>query len=248
LISSIPNRHSDDALAGIMATPQLRPIDPTHEDVFAERYYSLLKWASQLTGGNAALAQDLVHDAYVQFVLARPDLHRIQSLDRYLYGMLRNLQISYLRRAARTQSSSLLAVEYDSAELSLKHGSRRDELRVLEELWQACEYACARKETSRAGSVMILRFFHGYYPAEIAAITSSSKAAVSESLRAAREETIRYLRNPSSLSCIARGQSDSFAARPFCIGHRRHFARSPKRYLLYQQWRVHSARPITPYV
>jgi len=32
---------------------------------------------------------------------------------------------------------------------------------LREELWQACEYACARKETSRAGSVMILRFFHG---------------------------------------------------------------------------------------
>ena len=80
-----------------MATPQLRPIN--HEDVFAERYYSLLKWASQLAGGNAALAQDLVHDGYVQFVLARPDLGKIQNLDRYLYGMLRNLHISYIRRA-----------------------------------------------------------------------------------------------------------------------------------------------------
>jgi DNA-directed RNA polymerase specialized sigma24 family protein len=127
--------------------------------VFAERYYSLLKWPSQLAGGNAALAQDLILDGYVQFVLARPDLRKIQNLDRYLYGMLRNLHISYIRRATRTQSSSLLAVEYDPAELSLKHGGRQDELR--EELWQACEYACARKETSRAGSVMILRFYHG---------------------------------------------------------------------------------------
>ena len=79
-------------------------------------------------------------------MLARPDLRKIQSLDRYLYGMLRNLQISYVRRATRTQSSSLLAVEYDSGELSLKHGRRQDELHVLEELWQACEYACARKQ------------------------------------------------------------------------------------------------------
>ena len=52
------------------------------------------------TGGwAAALAQDLVHDAYVQFVLARPDLLKIQNLDRYLYGMLRNLEISYSKRS-----------------------------------------------------------------------------------------------------------------------------------------------------
>ena len=157
MISCAPNRHSDEALTEILATPQLRPIN--HEDVFAERYYLLLKWASQLAGGSAALAQDLIHDGYVQFVLARPDLRKIQNLDRYLYGMLRNLHVSYIRRATRIQSSSLLAVEYDPAELSLKHDGRQDELR--EELWQACEYACARKETSRAGSVMILRFYHG---------------------------------------------------------------------------------------
>jgi RNA polymerase sigma factor (sigma-70 family) len=198
-----------------MATPQLRPVDSLHEEVFAHRYDSLLKWAGQLTGGDGALAEDLVHDAYVQFVLARPDLHKIQSIDRYLYGMLRNLHISYMRRATRTKTSSLLAVEYDSADLSLKHAGQQDQLRVLEQLWQACEYACARKETSRAGSVMILRFFHGYYPGEIAAIASSSKAALSESLRAAREEIIQYLRAPRSLSCIAGGRVSPLPRRCF---------------------------------
>ena len=38
------------------------------------------------------------------------------------------------------------------------------------ELRQVCQYACDRKETSRAGSVLILRFLHGYYPREIAQI------------------------------------------------------------------------------
>jgi hypothetical protein len=106
-------------------------------------------------------------------------------------------------------------VEYDSADLSLKHVSEQDQLRVIEELWHACEYACARKETSRAGGVMILRFFHGYYPGEIGAITSSSKAAVSESLRAAREEAIRYLRSPQSLRCIGAGKVHRLARGDF---------------------------------
>jgi hypothetical protein len=66
-----------------MATPHLSPVGLKHEEMFADRYCSLLQWARQVTGGDIALAQDLVHDAYVQFVLARPDLGNIQSLDRY---------------------------------------------------------------------------------------------------------------------------------------------------------------------
>ncbi|HKD08835.1 MAG TPA: RNA polymerase sigma factor [Bryobacteraceae bacterium] len=188
-----------------MATPHFRPVDLKHEDVFAQRYGSLLRWARQLTNGNIALAQDLVHDAYVHFVLVRPDLSEIQSWDRYLYGMLRNLNISHLRRATRTPALSLAAVEYDSAEISLRQ-SPQGQMQVVEQLWQACEYACTRKETSRAGSVIILRFFHGYYPGEIAAITRNSSAAVSESLRAIREETVQYLRSAGALTCIAAGR------------------------------------------
>lgn len=186
-----------------MATSQLRPVDLKHEEVFADRYRSLLQRACQLTSGDIPVAQDLVHDAYVQFVLGRPNLGEIQSVDRYLYGILRNLYVSHLRRANRAPAISLAAVEYDSAEISLKQGQQSQ---FVEQLWQACEYACARKETSRAGSVIILRFFHGYYPAEIAAISHSSKAAVSESLRAAREEIVQYLQTSGVLTCIAAGR------------------------------------------
>jgi DNA-directed RNA polymerase specialized sigma24 family protein len=92
-----------------MATLQLETVHVKHQDVFAERYYSLLRWACRVAGGDATLAQDLVHDGYVQFLLARPDLRKIQSVDRYLYGMLQNLHISYLRRASRTQVKPLVA-------------------------------------------------------------------------------------------------------------------------------------------
>ena len=183
-----------------MGSPQPSPRLLNHERLFADRYPLLVRWAKQLTGGDKALADDLVHDSYLQFVFARPDLTRIESLDRYLYGMLRNLYVSHLRRGSRMPENALSVVDYDSAEISLKYADARERQRVRDELWQACEYVCARKEISRSGSIMILRFFHGYYPAEIALITGNSKAAVSENLRAARDEIHEYLRRPQRLA------------------------------------------------
>ncbi len=183
-----------------MGSPQPSPRLLNHERLFADRYPLLVRWANQVTGGDKALADDLVHDSYVQFVFARPDLTRIESLDRYLYGMLRNLYVSHLRRGSRMPENALSVVDYDSAEISLKYADERERQRVRDEVWQACEYVCARKEISRSGSIMILRFFHGYYPAEIALITGNSKAAVSENLRAARDEVHEYLRRPRRLA------------------------------------------------
>ena len=67
-------------------------------------------------------------------MLARPDLRGIESLDRHLYGMLRNLYVSHLRRATRAPAVSLTAVEYDSAEIGLRQ-AREDRSRIVEELW-----------------------------------------------------------------------------------------------------------------
>jgi len=54
------------------------------------------------------------------------------------------------------------------AETGLRTIDPRDQIQVHDELRRVYQYACARKETSKAGSVLILRFFHGYYPSEIA--------------------------------------------------------------------------------
>jgi len=50
-----------------------------------------------------------------------------------------------------------------------------------------------------AASVLILRFFHGYYPSEIAKILRSSSRAVSLRLRIARREAKTSLSNPENL-------------------------------------------------
>ncbi|HWS86104.1 MAG TPA: RNA polymerase sigma factor [Pyrinomonadaceae bacterium] len=174
----------------------------SHEEVFLARYGPLRAWALRLTGGDAGRAEDLVHDAFVQFTFARPDLARIQNLEGYLYQMLRNLNISQMRRAGRRRGDEPAVFEYDSAEFVLRAADPRDLIRVQDDLRQVCHYACVRKESSKAGSVLILRFMHGYYPVEIARFTGSTREAVEERLRVARGEARQYLKDPESLRFI----------------------------------------------
>ena len=75
----------------------LRPrarANTNHEALFIERYQRLLNSALQLTDGNREWAEDIVHDAFIQFSFSRPDINAIENLDGYLYGMLRKLHLS----------------------------------------------------------------------------------------------------------------------------------------------------------
>lgn len=178
---------------------KIAPDSEAHEDVFLGRYTRLRAWAIQLTEGDRERAEDLVHSAYIQFTLTRPDLNAIVNLDGYFYRMLRNLYLSEVRRSLRQQHRALSIIDYDSAEIGLRAADPRQHIRLQDELRQVCQYACARKETSKAGSVLILRFLHGYYPREIAQVMRSTREAVEERLRVARSEASQYLTNPDSL-------------------------------------------------
>src|SRR5919206_459856 len=186
----------------------------SHEEVFLARYGPLRAWALRLTEGDAERAEDLVHDAFVQFTFARPDLARVQNLDGYLYQMLRNLNISQVRRAGRRRGDEPAVFEYDSAEFVLRGTDPRAAIRVQDDLRQVCHYACVRKESSKAGSVLILRFMHGYYPVEIARFTGSTREAVEERLRVARSEARQYLKDPESLRFINKERGRGLTAAP----------------------------------
>ena len=177
-------------------------IAESHEDLFVQRYNRLVGMALQLTGHDREQAEDLVHEAFVEFTLSRPDLDSINNLEGYLYGMLRNLHLSQVRRAARRHTQSLSLLDYDSAEIGLRSSDPRDRIRAKDELRDVCSYACLRKETSKAGSVLLLRFFHGYYPVEIAQVLRSPRRAVDDWLRIARREAKLYLENPRRLNPI----------------------------------------------
>jgi RNA polymerase sigma factor (sigma-70 family) len=170
-----------------------------HEELFLERYKRLRACALQLTENDRGQAEDLLHDTYIQFTLTRPDLNAIGNLSAYLYTMMRNLHVSQLRRSLRRQHRTLSIVDYDSVELGLRAADPNEQLEFQDALRQICQYACMRKQTSKAGSVLILRFLHSYYPREIAQVMRSTRQAVEERLRIARNEARQYLQDPKSL-------------------------------------------------
>jgi DNA-directed RNA polymerase specialized sigma24 family protein len=172
---------------------------PSHEELFIRHYEQLLGWAIQLTGRNRQQAEDLVHDVFVQFALLQPPLEGIENLEGYLFASMRNLLRSQMRRDARRTTARLSLVDYDSAEIGLRAVDPRADLGVRDELALICHYACVRKETSKAGSALILRYFLGYYPGEIALILRSSRQAVADLLGAARREARLYLDQPQRL-------------------------------------------------
>jgi len=192
-----------------MKMPRPKAISPStsHEEAFAQRYRWLMGWALRLTNGDREHAEDLVHDTFVQFMINRPDLGAIEAnIDGYFYAMLRNMHVSQARRALRIRETAfpiadILSIsETASVQTELRMVGQR--IQVQDELCRICQYASIRKNSSKVGSVVILRFFHGYYPNEISAVARSSRAGVDKMLQRARSEARLYLKDPNSLSFL----------------------------------------------
>ena len=180
---------------------------PSREELFLERYHRLLDCALKLTNQQRAAAEDLVHDAFIQFMLCRAD--RIGNIDGYLYGMLRYMRLSQLRRSAQqVNKMNLRIADYDSAEDGLAAVLRAEShavdsrIRIHDELRRICQYTCVRKETSKSASVLILRFFLGYFPREIAQILRFQNQAVHNLLMIARREVKLFLNTPEQVKFI----------------------------------------------
>ena len=168
--------------------------DEKREQLFTERYESLLRWAMRLTNGQQDAAEDLVQDTFVQWVLARTRLEEIENVEGYLRRMLRNMHVSRMSRSAQHLHESALSVaDYDSYRMGWTAVEPARRMQAAEELHQICTYACSRKESSKAGSVLILRFFHNYFPTEIVRILNSSRNCVDQWQRVARREAKLFM-------------------------------------------------------
>jgi RNA polymerase sigma factor (sigma-70 family) len=178
-----------------------KPVD-YHEAVFLSRYDQLYTWARQLAKGNHAEAEDLVQDTFIDFIHSRPDLSAVQNLDAFLYTILRNIHRSQLQRHLRRRNLLLLVIDYDSANLGLHAAAPVRLLEVREPLHRVCQFACERKNSSKAGSLLILRFFHGYYPAEIVHITHWDRATVDARLTHVRREARIYIESGDPLRAV----------------------------------------------
>ena len=174
-----------------------------HEEMFLQRYERLFGWALSLTGGQRSGAEDMVHDAYVRFVVSCPDLATIKNLDGYLRCILMYLYLAQKRRAAKTQDLFSEIADYDSATIGVRALDLQIRLQAQEDLLQICQYACVRKETSRAGSIFILRFFHDYSSNEAMRVLRSSSDKVDAWLWIARHEARLCLKDRRELKFMA---------------------------------------------
>jgi RNA polymerase sigma factor (sigma-70 family) len=180
--------------------------EPTREQLFTERYEILLTWALQLTNQQRDEAEDLVQDAFVQFMLARTQLEEIENINGYLRRLLRNMYLSRLSRVSqRLHDSALSIADYDTFRLGWTAIEPPRRMQAAEELQQICAYACFRKESSRAGSVLILRFFLDYFPTEIASVLGSSRHCVDQWQRLARREVKLFMDDPRRLRFVDNG-------------------------------------------
>jgi len=172
-----------------------------HIEVFVERYDRLVAAARSLANNNQGQAKDLVHDALLVFVRRNPDLHKINNIDGYLHRLISNLAKSQKRHMNVRSISEISMENYDSVETGLHQAVDRNSnpqllLRLQDVLRAICEYACFRKESLKLGSVLILRFFHGYHTSEIAQIMQVTASAVSQLLKLARAEAGLYINDP----------------------------------------------------
>lgn len=108
----------------------IRPAPDSHEDLILVRYDRMLAWAIRIAGNDRVAGEDLVHDAFVRFLLTRPPLDTIENLDGYLHTMLRNLYLSRLRRRETVRARYESLLDFESTEAVLHLVRSRDLLRA----------------------------------------------------------------------------------------------------------------------
>lgn len=177
-------------------------------DVFVEKYDLLLQWALRLTRRDHERAEDLLHEAFLQFSLRQHDLTGIENLDGYLYSVLKHLHLALIRRAKRDPLSQVSVVEFDSVALALRASQDLDQIEMQNDLRRICAFLCWRKALAKSASYLILRFFHGYYPEEIAQIAITSRSVVDHGIRLASVEAKTHLSESRQLHVVShRGRS-----------------------------------------
>lgn len=176
------------------------------ERLFLEHYAWLVERALGMTQGQAALAEDLVHDAFVQFLGKEIDLAGVGDIRWYLHGILRNLHLLHIRRSSRHPVHQFSLFDHDSALVGLRAWNSAEQLQSADSLVRACDFACWRKESSPAAAILILRYFHGYYPGEICTLLGARRKSIYKWIERGRAETREYMAAPFPLSATGNAE------------------------------------------
>jgi RNA polymerase sigma factor (sigma-70 family) len=161
---------------------------------FQENYETLQRWALQITAFDRGLADDILHDAFLRLHKGQVNgVDEVRNLDGYVYTAIRNSYRSHLRKHSRRRSLHLSIFDVELSAPQLLSDDPSTYMRTKDDLRAVCEFACKRKSKSIAASILILRFFHGYYPGEISRLLNRSRNAVETRLMGIRREVIEHL-------------------------------------------------------
>ncbi len=137
---------------------------------FEACYESLRRWALKITSNDAALAEDLVHEVYVSLREQNVVLTDLKNVEAYFHVAVRNAYRSKLRRDARFKMELI--------DDGLVTEDPRQIIKIRDSLFAVLRYACRRKSRSILGSILLLRYFHGYYIDEIALLLQRNRNAI----------------------------------------------------------------------
>jgi len=156
--------------------------------VLEEYYGKLQKWGVILSRGDQAMAQEIVHDLCLHFIVARPDLSQIANVDGYIYTCLRHIYLSAMARSSREVLQTVNIADFDSVQLVLNVRTSDNVLDRQNQLRHICNYAVWRKDSSKCASYFLLLFFHEYARREVSEIARLPIAAIYNKLKIARAE------------------------------------------------------------
>jgi RNA polymerase sigma factor (sigma-70 family) len=203
----------------ILSNNSLRkPAPLTPEAIFESKYDWLLRWAMHFTQNDREAAEDLVQDAFVRLVTSWPRIkENVEQVEPVLYSYLKYCYLTEIRRGQRFNLQELVLIEFDDLRLSLQEEKTADPIEVQDDLRRIIAYLCWRKQTAKSASVLLLRFFHAYFPDEIAQIALMKRGSIDELLRIAREEVKGYLADPSSVEIMHHGKPPELMPRQVAV-------------------------------
>ncbi|MBK8464740.1 MAG: RNA polymerase sigma factor [Chloracidobacterium sp.] len=161
------------------------------DEIFDENYPAMMRWANVVSNNNKPLSEDLVHDVFIKCKRSPSDLSEIENIKSFLFTAIKNTYVSQLRRKTSRREVPIVD-EMSPNSMGLVHdprisGAARDQLLDI------CYYACKRKEKSISASVLIFRYFLGYYPFEIKKLLKRPQNSVEVRMSKVRAEVTEYL-------------------------------------------------------
>src|ERR1700738_13652 len=149
------------------ARPQ-RNVDQAPERILASKYPWLLRWALHFVHKDLAAAEDLVQETFVRVLLSWDTLRDLHDLEPLLYSYLRYAYLDERRRGRSYAFQSLSTIDSDTLAISLRTFTLFDQIGIQNELRSILGFLLWRRRSAKFASIFILRFFHGFFPEEIA--------------------------------------------------------------------------------